>query len=614
MFLLYRATLLPGVDFGDTPSFQVMGGEPVISPRDAYPLYFAIGSLFVRAGGDPAHAMNLASAVEGAVACGLIVLAGAQLSGSTLAGIAAALLFGGSYTFWSQSIIAEVYALHACFFGLTLCLLFRWESAPTLRNLAWFFGAYALGFGNHLSMILLAPAYTIFLITSAPGGWRSISRPRVIALAAVMAAAGALQYAWNFRALWLQPVPPPGMAIAFRTFWFDVTKSDWRDTMVLRVPGALYLDRWRMYAFDVEQQFGWAGPFLALVGLWHLFFTAPRRAWLLLLLFLVNFAFAFGYNVGDAHVFFLPSHLTIALLAAPALAWLDKGLPIRGIVMALAICVAGVRMHRDYPALDRSGDTRPTEMLQALTNGIDDRRAVLLTDLNWQVQNGLTYYARDVRRDLAMARAADVLLYAPALVADNLAIGRTTILTGSAKGTFDRTYGPLFEISPDPQVRIASISDLVRDLPAGTRYVLSVLKPSRESSVDESDLRDALRILTGGRLEAIGENGYSAVAGQVGQNPALVVSGADGPFRATAALDGVEVTVRMESWLGFDTIRRMGFGHVIVGRQHTLIIERGISFAAFDASGRALRTRYAAGIFAPEPRYIVSSIRKGPPW
>ena len=45
-FALYRATLLPDFDFGDTASFQVMAGSPVVTPRDAYPLYFAIGRVF----------------------------------------------------------------------------------------------------------------------------------------------------------------------------------------------------------------------------------------------------------------------------------------------------------------------------------------------------------------------------------------------------------------------------------------------------------------------------------------------------------------------------------------------------------------------------------------
>src|SRR6185312_6627182 len=88
VFLLYHATLLPGVDFGDTGSFQATVGSPDITPRDGYPLYFAVGDLFLRATpGGPAHALNLASAAEGAAASGLIVLVAAELCGSTLAAI-----------------------------------------------------------------------------------------------------------------------------------------------------------------------------------------------------------------------------------------------------------------------------------------------------------------------------------------------------------------------------------------------------------------------------------------------------------------------------------------------------------------------------------------------
>ena len=605
-FLRYRATLLPGFDFGDTPSFQVMSGEQVITPRDGYPLYFAIGRLFTLVDRDRAHAMNLASAVEGAVASGLLVVVGTELSGS-VAG-AAALLFAGSYTFWSQSIIAEVYALHACFLALTLWLLFRWEHDSTFGNLALFFAAYALGFGNHLSMILLAPGYTLFLLMSAPEGWRSMCRPRVVALATLLACAGALQYAWNLHALWLQPGPPPTVANALATFWFDVTKSDWRDTMVLSVPKAVYLDRLHMYAFDVRQQFSWVGPLLATVGLWRLFRTAPRRGWLLLLLFAVNFGFAFSYNVGDTHVFFLPSHLLIALLIAPALAWLDSLVPARGLVVMLALLFAGGRIYRDYPALDRSGDTRPTDLVHAITTGVDDQHAILLEDLNWQIENGLTYFSRRVRPDVAVAHASDVLLYAPALVADNLAIDRRVVVTAGVKAMFDRAYGPLFDIRPDPAAPLRTLTDIVKNLPAGTRYVLTVLKPDRESPIDELDLRGAVSALTAGRVGAIGTEGYAAIGGTVGSAPGLLVSPSDYPFSTDATVDGLSVTVRMESWLGSDTIRRMGFGHVIAGRRHTLIVERGISFVAFDAAGRPLRTAYASGIFAPEPRYVIQGM------
>jgi hypothetical protein len=65
----------------------------------------------------------------------------------------------------------------------------------------------------------------------------------------------------------------------------------------------------------------------------------------------------------------------------------------------------------------------------------------------------------------------------------------------------------------------------------------------------------------------------------------------------------------MESWLASDTIRRMGFGHVIAGRHHTLIVERGVSFVAFDEHGQPIRTGYASNIFAPQPRYLIQRNR-----
>ena len=133
-----------------------------------------------------------------------------------------------------------------------------------------------------------------------------------------------------------------------------------------------------------------------------------------------------------------------------------------------------------------------------------------------------------------------------------------------------------------------------------------MLKPSRDLAPDEQNLETAVRAL-GGRIRCAARRlrrdrwSFRRRAG--------IVSRLDDSFRRTITLDGVSVDVRMESWLDFDTIRRMGFGHVIAGREHTLIIERGVSFVAFDATGRAVHTAYAASIFAPQPRFVVRPFR-----
>jgi Protein of unknown function (DUF2723) len=616
-FALYRATLLPGADFGDTGSFQATVGSPIITPRDGYPLYFALGDALLWAThAEPAHALNLASAIEGAIACSLIVLVAAELSGSVLAAAAAALLFAGSYTFWSQAIIAEVYALHALFVALTLLLLLRWERRPTLARLSLFFAAYALGFGNHLSMILLLPGFTLFLFLAAPRGWRSLVTPRVILAALAFAAAGALQYAWNLRALWISTQPPRGLADALQIFWFDVTKTDWRETMVLHVPASALRDHLSMYWFDLHQQFGWPGIALAIVGLAALTRQTWRRGVLLIALYIVNAVFAYSYNVGDAHVFYLPSHQILALAMAPGIVAIANVIAsgrrvdsrARGAIVAaaasLAIAYAAVRIYVDYPELDRSADRRPTEVLRALTAGLDDRHAILLTDVNWQVQNGLSYYTGAVRPEVSAVGMPDVLQYAPALIRDNAAAGREVAVTERARAELTAAYGPLFRIDADARVHTESIAEAARSVPAGTRYVLCLLRPTTDAALDGTDVDAAARAVGADASFTWPEGDYTVIAGVIGRPPSLIVGSAT-PFRRSATIAGVSVDVRMESWLGADTIRRMGFAHVIAGRQHTLIVERGLSFAAFDDRGRPVRVAYAANIFAPQPRYVV---------
>src|SRR5204863_7263065 len=109
--------------------------------------------------------------------------------------------------------------------------------------------------------------------------------------------------------------------------------------------------------------------------------------------------------------------------------------------------------------------------------------------------------------------------------------------------------------------------------------------------------------LSGGTLNTMPDADYVAIVGTAGSTPS-VVRGSNRPFGSSVSVGGVHVDVRMESWLAFDTIRRMGFGQVVAAHHHTLIVERGVSFAIFDRDGRPARTFYLANIFARQPRFL----------
>jgi hypothetical protein len=261
-------------------------------------------------------------------------------------------------------------------------------------------------------------------------------------------------------------------------------------------------------------------------------------------------------------------------------------------------------VYEDYPALDRSGDRRPREVLDAFSTGIDDRSAVLLSDLNWQVDNGLNYYGREVRPVLVAVPLQTVLSHTPALVRDNAAIDREVLVSERARAELARAHGNTLSADRDLRVPTPSIADLARNVPFGTRYVLCVLRATRDQPIDRQDVSAAVSILTNNHVSELDLTRYTAIAGVTGSSPVLIES-QDGPWRRSFEITGVSVTVRMDAWLAFDTIRRMGFGNVIASRRHTLIVDRGVSFVAFDEHGASTVSGYAANIFAPQPRYIV---------
>jgi hypothetical protein len=608
-FALYRATLLPGFDLGDTASFQSEISLEPLTPRHGYPLYLTIGRWAVGAiGGDPARALNLVSAAAAAVACGVTVIAAGSLAKSVIGGLFAGWLLAASYTFWSQAIIAEVYALHVLFVATCTAALLWWERRQSLPRLTVFLALYALSFGHHLSMILLAPSFGLFLAAAARDHWRAVFGLKPIAFALGIAAVASLQYLTSLQSLWFAPVPPASLGEGLRTFWFDVTKADWRESMVLAVDRSTMTDRLAMLAFDVRQQFGVVGAALAIAGLFTLRARSARV--LLVTAYLVPAAFALGYNVGDVHVFFLTSHFVTALLAGCGVGAIERSLGEDrsrariGMLLASALLLYPAwRTWDTLPAVDRSADRRPARTLDGFTAGLSDR-TVLGADLNWQLQNGLRYYAYHHKPGLPFVRTAEHMVQAPFLIHDNLSIGREVVVSEGSRARLVAAFGPRYEIVRDTRVATPSLSGTVGSISVGTLYVLNVLMPTRDYLPLPVEIGSELRVLTGGAVSELPPHAYVTIIGRAGEHPVLVAA-ADRPYRRRQIVGTVNLDVRMESWLSTDTIRRAGFGHVIANRRHVLIVERGISLVALDERGGALEVFYSNNIFEALPRYVL---------
>ena len=125
---MYVGTLAPSVAalFDDSLEFQLVGYRLAIAHPTGYPLYTLMlkASSYLPAG-DVAYRANLLSALCAALAVALVYRVAARRTRSDLAGLVAASALAVSPVFWSQAVVAEVYALNAVIVAALL-----WAALP----------------------------------------------------------------------------------------------------------------------------------------------------------------------------------------------------------------------------------------------------------------------------------------------------------------------------------------------------------------------------------------------------------------------------------------------------------------------------------------------------
>ena len=323
-----------------------------------------------------------------------------------------------------------------------------------------------------------------------------------------------------------------------------------------------------MWWFDARQQFGVVGLFLA--GDWRRppmddrRVPGPRSSRSATP---INTAFAFTYNVGDTHVFYLPSHLFTALLAgALRFASVCRGSKADRPALQIALVALvdlirrlawrGTRGPRSIATTTAARKRSSTR----LALGVNPQTRVLVTNLNWQLENALLYYSRWQRRDIRGCGCPDVEPHFPFLVRDNEAISRDIVMDSYAAREVVAAFGPLVPHSTGSDLHLSGSARRNRSrLPPGTPCVLCILTPPREEHLDAGTLRLALEMLTRGHIPScvhwpVSTDGRSRrrsschhPVGGVSIPPEFRLL--DEPF-----------SVRMESWLPSDTFRRAGFG------------------------------------------------------
>ena len=167
LFVIYCYTLLPCIGYmGDTVKFQFIGKILGIPHATGFPLYLIINHFFTTyiPFKTLAFRANLLSAVCSIIACCIMYRIFCDLFKKSIrVSLLSSFIFALTFTFWSQSLIAEVYTLNIVFLSSVLYFFIGWYKT---KNKTYFLTAcafYALSFSNHPVMITLLPAL-IFLV------------------------------------------------------------------------------------------------------------------------------------------------------------------------------------------------------------------------------------------------------------------------------------------------------------------------------------------------------------------------------------------------------------------------------------------------------------------
>lgn len=172
LLVAYVATLAPGVTLWDSGEFLSAIATLGVPHPPGTPLFVILGHAWSDALGflPLAVAMNLASAIATAVACGALAAVFLRWAG-TRAMVVGGIVAGTMAAVWQSATETEVYAFALCLAALYLVVADRagrWGSARHRLLVAFLFG---LAVSLQISALVAGPAAVLLLSTGADGHW-----------------------------------------------------------------------------------------------------------------------------------------------------------------------------------------------------------------------------------------------------------------------------------------------------------------------------------------------------------------------------------------------------------------------------------------------------------
>ena len=443
----YLSTLLPSIGHGDTPEFVDTAFALGISHPAGFPIYnliakpitfFPLGSIAFRV-----NCMSMLFACMTLVVLYLatnkileICFPESNLQSRQWPSLFPPVFLAFSFPFWSNSLVAEVYTLHAFFTILIIYLLLLWNAENDLRFL--FLAAFCFGLsaGNHGTVAFYLPAILILFFA-----WGKNKKIKNLILTSLLFFLGFSVYLYLPIRSMADPIIDWGNPETLQNFYDQVTDRRHSEFHFSKLkahasemnPVSSFWDQSLSIASKVGFVFSQLINDLASQCTWMMvigfiggaILCARKNLSLFIFLFLIaapNAAFFVGWREES----YFPSYIVACLWAALFFYWLlyeklfssvneisnlEKGAELKK-TARLSICaISGAcvfwLMISNYSKTDRSESYFGEALLKKELLSVDDE-GILITENSWF---NMAYYldVMRLRDDVALVKAADFL-------------------------------------------------------------------------------------------------------------------------------------------------------------------------------------------------------------
>jgi len=427
----YIATMSRTYGFIDRGELAAVASSLGIAHPTGYPTLTLLGHLAVGLfpGVRPVLTLNVLSALWTATAVALAALLVHRVLRSTLpAGsgtqdprkasarkarsgsfpLAAASFFSATFvglstTWWSQAAGFEVYSLHAVFLTLVTLLFLRYlEDLDSPRGRArfsrWgilFSLSLGLSFTNHLSTVMLAPAFFFLFFRSAGLSARTL---RELVRLVPAFAAGLLPYAYLPLRAAMHPRLDWGNPDTLERFLEHVTGAQFHFAVLFET--RIFRQQTEFFVKTLLSDTSLIGLAVAAFGLLHLARRGRVHALSTGILFLTCAVVSGLYDINDIGNYYLPAFVAVAIWVAAGIAFAAERFG--GIAgCALGALLVGLNAGRHYHPMNERHNTLAEDLTWNVLQNLPPRSVVISGHWDYWVSGSL--YAQEIeglRRDV----------------------------------------------------------------------------------------------------------------------------------------------------------------------------------------------------------------------